>query len=373
LDNGQPTEDIRGLWVKREDGSIAQNPPAEVISDLDTLPYPDREIFKAENLNDPERLFVMASRGCPYHCTYCCNHALRKLYGSDSKYVRFRSVENVIGEIEQARRHYGIITRVGFDDDILPMRKEWFRQFTAEYKRRVGLPFLCNVRPNLVDEETAELLREAGCTEVALGVESGSDRVRNEVLERNLKKEQVINAFNHLTGRGIRVHSYNMVGLPSETLSECLETVKFNAQMKSDWKAAELRVTIFYPYPGTKLYDECSEKGWLTEREVINYADDSILRMETLSRTEILFLHRYFRLLTMLYSRIFRLKKRSKRGEHMLDSLIGSWLARKVAYPVLIGLYPLLIFIYRAFRFVTSRAGAFDHAQAGAKKVKNAC
>ena len=352
MEEGRPPDDLRGLWVRRRDGTIVRNPPAEVIADLDSLPYPDREIFPAENLNDPSRLVVMASRGCPYNCAYCCNQALRELYGARKEYMRFRSVDHVLGEIEQALRHYGIITRIAFDDDILPLRKEWFRRFAQEYRRRVGMPFLCNLRANLVDDETVELLREAGCQEVALGVESGSERVLNEVLCRHLSKEQIASAFERLVRCGIRVHSYNMVGIPTETLGECLETVKFNARVKSDWRAAELRVTIFYPYYGTSLYDLCVQKGWITDRQVLNYADDSILAMDSMSRGEIRFFARYFRLLTMLYSRIFSLKRGGRTGERLLDSLVQSWPARKLAYPVLNGLYPVAVWVYRALDLV---------------------
>lgn len=307
LERGEDIANIRSLWIKR-DGTVIKNSVRPLIEELDRLPFPDREVFHCNTLEEMEerRLTVLASRGCPYNCTYCCNRAIRQQYPNPKRYFRFRSVENVVAEIEAALDRYPAIERVIFHDDILTVDKEWFATFSTEYRRRIGLPFACNSRANLMDDTMARQLREAGCVRVNMGIESGNDYIRTEILNRKMSCEQIVRAFAVCKRHGMRTYSFNMVGLPLEGMPAMLDTIKLNAQISP----AEIQTSIFYPYPRTELYRLCLERGLLRGQETLdNYFEDTILRLDTIGRKQILFVRAYFPQLVRLYSWLQRLPK----------------------------------------------------------------
>lgn len=121
---------IESLWLKAKTGVI-RNPTRPLLENLDSLPFPDRDLFNYQSLEDAteRRLTILASRGCPYKCTYCCNHAIRSLYPNKGAYVRFRSSNNVVDEIEECLRKYPWVERIVFHDDILTMRKDCSQHF----------------------------------------------------------------------------------------------------------------------------------------------------------------------------------------------------------------------------------------------------
>jgi radical SAM superfamily enzyme YgiQ (UPF0313 family) len=268
------------------------------------LPYPDREIFHYESLEEmgERRFTIMASRGCPYDCSYCCNHIIKAQYPNREEYVRFRSAENVIGEIEKGLKEYPSIERIFFHDDILPLNRKWFDEFVELYKKRIVLPFICNNRVNLMNKDTIIKLKEAGCIQVGLGIESGNDAIRTSILNRNTSQEQIISAFRDASNLGIRTYAFNMVGLPFENKMAVLDTVKLNARVK----ASKIQTSIFFPYPFTRLYKLCLEKGYLKEGVTVdNYFNDSIVQLDTMRREEIVFFKTYFTSLVKIYRTIF--------------------------------------------------------------------
>jgi radical SAM superfamily enzyme YgiQ (UPF0313 family) len=138
---------------------------------------------------------------------------------------------------------------VGFSDDILIINKKWLFPFLDLYRREIGLPFLSTVRANLVDEEIARALKEAGCISCVFGVESGVERIRNEVLAKGVKDEAIYEAARLLKKHKIRFGTYNMVGLPSETVDDAFQTVKINARIRPDFPWC----SVLQPYPGTQI------------------------------------------------------------------------------------------------------------------------
>lgn len=318
LEAGRPPTGIRNLWWKRPDGTVERNPLRPLV-DLDTLPFPDRALYDYPNLHH-ERLgeaTMMVSRGCPYRCTYCCNEALREVYRGLGRPVRFRSVPLVIAELRQVLVDYPFIRRFVFDDDILPLRRDWFREFARRYAEEIGRPFACNLRPNLADEEVVGLLKLAGCDEVRFGIESGNDEVRNGLLRRELSREEIVRAFELCHRAGMKVFSFNIVGFPGETVSQMLDTVKLNAAVRAD----VTRVTIFYPYPRTPLHRLSEEMGLLTDRIVTDYATDTVLGFDKIQRNRVVFIRRYFPILARLYRFVKRLPRPFERA---LDAFLSA-------------------------------------------------
>ncbi len=256
---------IESLWIKRGD-SIIKNRVRPLLENLDLLPFPDRTIFNPALLC-PEQIprgTVMASRGCPFNCTYCSNHAQKSVYPNPERYVRYRSPENVVTEIEELVKNDPAIEFIRFDDDILTLDIAWLEELAGLYKKRVGMPFICNSRVNFINEKTVQLLADMGCSVVCMGIESGNEWLRKNVLNRHMSNDQIINAFRLCKEFGIRTVSTNMVGLPFETTEMVLDTIRINALCKPD----TIQVSTFIPYPGTELHFLCEKEGLLQHERV---------------------------------------------------------------------------------------------------------
>ncbi|HEX7343864.1 MAG TPA: radical SAM protein [bacterium] len=245
--DGDPTQ-IPNLWMKRN-GQIIQNPVRPLIQDLDALPFADRSYYDRYPVTARETSKnFMSGRGCAYKCNFCANHMLQELYRDKGKYVRFRSQENVIEEIKMVKAKYPM-RFVGFSDDTLIMSRKWLYPFLEMYKKEIGLPFLSTVRANLVDDELVVRLKDAGCISCVFGLESGVERIRNEVLAKGVKDRDIYRAAEVFKRQGMRFGTYNMFGLPGETIEDAFETVKMNARIKTDYPLG----CILQPYPGTKI------------------------------------------------------------------------------------------------------------------------
>ena len=272
LQEGRPFRDIASLWV-RQGEEILRNPARPLIEDLDSLPYPDRAIFDPANFCDQqhERGTLMASRGCPYDCSYCSNHVQKSIYPNKGSYVRFRSVDNVMGEIREIIESdtQGRLRYMRFDDDILTIRREWFRELAGRYKREVQLPFICNSRVNLLDEELVRLFAGAGCSVICMGIESGNPELRRQVLNRSMSNQRVVEAFQLCRRHGIKTVSSNMVALPRENLESLLDTIRLNARAQPNC----MQVSTYHPYPNTLLWQICDEAGYLSGRHVDSIFD----------------------------------------------------------------------------------------------------
>lgn len=251
---GDPTT-IANLWCKKGD-EIISNPVRPLIQDLDSLPFPDRSYYDRYPITAKEtsKNFI-SGRGCAFKCNFCANHTLQELYHGKGKYVRFRSSENVIEEIRQVKVKYPV-RFVGFSDDILIINKKWLFPFLELYKREIGLPFLSTVRANLVDDKIVGALKAAGCISCVFGIESGVERIRNEVLAKGVMDEHIYEAARLFRQHKIRFGTYNMVGLPGETVDDAFATVRINARIKTDFPWC----SVLQPYPGTQIRQRMEEE-----------------------------------------------------------------------------------------------------------------
>ena len=276
---------IPNLWLK-QNGKIIRNSPRSLIDDLDSLPFPDREIFDYPYLLKRYPLtatLLMYGRGCPYRCPYCINHALAKLYQGKGKYTRLRSPQRVCDEIEYLHRTWGVNDVLIYDDTFTYDRK-WTLEFTTEYKSRFAFPFAVNIRPETVDDELLIALRNAGLYRIIVGVEVGNERIRYEVLNRPISNELLIWLFQRAHELNIRTWANTMMGIPGETPESLQETIDFVRKLTPD----HAQVMVFYPYPGTDLGDLCHKQGYISNRKVATtFIGDSVLRLPTVSRTQI--------------------------------------------------------------------------------------
>lgn len=282
--------DIKNLWIKKGD-SIVKNSLRSLVTTLDELPYPDYGLFDCETmLRDRNGDFaIIASRGCPFSCTYCCNHTLRKVQEGTGKYFRHQSVDYVLREIEVFTQRY-LIKHLTFADDVFGMSRDWALEFCEKYRQKFKLEFECNTRANLVDDRLLESLRNANCTQINIGVETGNEWLRTKVLRRNISNEQIIKAFDTANKFGISTLAYNMIGLPYETPEMVRETINLNKRIAP----SRVAIFFFYPYPGTELYEVCKREGFLSKRKSSSYVSESVLELPTITAKELQKLHTEF-------------------------------------------------------------------------------
>jgi len=260
LSSGKRVDNVKNFWVKNfKTGKIIKNPPRKLIENLDSLPFADRElIYKKDSFfKELEIKRFMTGRGCPFRCTYCFNRQYNALYRNKGKIVRHRSVDNVIKEIEEIRNKYPLGS-IKFIDDTFNINPGWLKEFCEKYKEKINLPFICNIRADLVTSEMAHQLKNANCIVVYIGIETGNEKVRKEILERNMSNEQILNACKLLRKNRIKIVSQNMLGLPGEGIEKSFETILFNSKCKVNFPG----FSIFQPYPDTALTDYAIKNGF---------------------------------------------------------------------------------------------------------------
>ena len=257
---------IRNLYVKK-DGGIIKNELRPLIENLDSLPFPDRSIFdKYAHYRKMRRRYLITSRGCPYNCSYCFNNSLKKIVEGKGKYVRQKSVSNVIEELKLLRENYKPL-RIKFYDDIFVLNKNWILDFCEQYKKEINIPFIAQIRVNLVNEEIIKALKQAGCITVDFGIESGNPEFRKIILKRDIPDNQILEVALLLKKYGIKTLTFNMVGLPDETIDMCFDTIRLNIKAKISYT----HVLIFTPYPGSDLSDYAVSKGYFNgDKKSIN-------------------------------------------------------------------------------------------------------
>ncbi|MGC9333013.1 MAG: B12-binding domain-containing radical SAM protein [Anaerolineae bacterium] len=254
---GAPLTGIDNWWFKRN-GDIERNPVRNLENDLDRLQFPDRELlYQKDGFTRQSGIkHFITSRGCPYDCTYCFNHALAEIYRGKGRRMRQMSVGRVIEEVRGVQLRYPM-QFVVFLDDLFIIYEDWLRELAERFPREIGLPFFCNVRANLVTPPKVALLREAGCVSVGMGLETGNGHLRNQILKRNLSDEQIVAASTLIREAGIRLLTTNMLGLPGGTLENDLETLALNHACKPDYANAFL----YQPYPRTELGEYAQQRG----------------------------------------------------------------------------------------------------------------
>lgn len=241
------------------------------FNNLDEIAFPDRALFYShKEFRDNPMKNIITTRDCPYSCSYCYNHSWKEMFRGQKYFMQRRSAANVIAEIKELRKHY-ILDKVLFIDDNFLINDIWVEEFSAKYAREIGLPFLCSFRVNLLDEEKLKRLRDAGLFMVNFALESADPFVQSEILHRgNIKNEDVILAIELFRKYNIKCRMQNMIGLPvRESLKEALATLEFNKRHRVD----DSWVSIFQPYPNTKLADYCLKHGFIEGSEKDNVAE----------------------------------------------------------------------------------------------------
>lgn len=218
---------------------------------IDSLPWPARDDFPDMKVRD-----FISSRGCPYKCNYCYNAQWAELF-PEQKGVRTRDAEDVVAEICSTVKDHKA-EYVYFQDSCFGVNMGWMEEFSSLYRDRVSLPWQCNFRPEQITEYRAELLKGSNCVAVRMALESASNRLRGLIGRTSIKLKTVREAAGILKDYDIQLMLQNIIGLPTSTIEDDLFTLEQNILYKPTYAW----VSIFQPYPGTALGNQCKEEGW---------------------------------------------------------------------------------------------------------------
>lgn len=308
IDKEQDFVDVANLTVKTRKGQLIANDIRDLVNPLDLLPTPDFGVYREYPIiMNQLQPTIVAVRGCPYSCTYCYNDGYRALYKGKGPYVRVSSPKRVIDDIKENLRFIPHARVIDFPGDCFGIDDSWLEDLMTRYQEEIALPFSCLYRPELITERKAALLAKGGCYYVAFGIESGSERIRKEILKRNYSNEMIIRAADILQRHGIKFRVYNMVGLPTENIDNLWETIKLNVKIKPEMPWC----SIYTPYPGTKLSEISAELGLLSagynfERLPTNFHLNSILNIP--QKDYMLKVHHFFQSM-VLFPRLMPLWK----------------------------------------------------------------
>ncbi|MCA9402956.1 MAG: B12-binding domain-containing radical SAM protein [Candidatus Omnitrophica bacterium] len=282
---------IRSLWVRTPQG-VVENPMGNLVENLDDLPFPDRGMYAKSGYFDRlDSLDVIAGRGCTFNCSYCMNTTLKEMMRGKGQFIRKHSPQYMIDQLKELQERYHPKSFT-FVDELFTVNKTWLREFCGLYKENITVPFICSVTADTVDEETAELLAEAGVFRVCLGLETGNEDLRHKVLNKRFTNEQFFQTADRLHRHGIRFLTSNMLGLPGETVDNAFETVRLNREAKTDY----LYYSVFQPYPELVLTNQMKKDGLLDDPDPAGYDSTffkgSLLKQDNIR--ELVNLHKFF-------------------------------------------------------------------------------
>ena len=273
LSNAKPITRIPNLWIKKPGGLIEKNPTLPFKQDLDSLPYVDRKMWEPW-INEPRRYpSLLLGRGCLFRCAYCSNHAMQRL--SSGCFVRFRSPENIIGEIKYICRLYPDVNSIYLEVETIAPQKNAFLLFeklekfnnASMSKLSFGLNFTITstyMRKGKQCRKFFEMFKRANVDYVNVGLESGSERVRRDVLHRPPYTNKDLVRFSMITKEyNIDLNVYVLIGVPGETLKDYRKTIQIVRRIQPK----SVFLSIFYPYPGTDLFNIALKQG-LIQRDV---------------------------------------------------------------------------------------------------------
>ena len=277
---------VKGLVYRDPSGAVVASGPRALVPDLDDYPYPALHLIRSLDKYAPPDATVfpaapiMVSRGCPGQCTYC---QTKNIFG---RRTRFRSPENVIGEIRRLVHEHGV-REIHFLDDVITANKKFVRAFCDLLKRepyQLRLQVANGLRADMVNEEILTALRDVGLSNVGFGVESGNDRVL-QIIKKGISKDQVRKAVRTAKSLGLETWAFFLFGLPGDTEESIRDTVDFAIELNPKYA----KFAILKPFPGSEAYYQLDEKGLVDTRDYSQYGvyTPPVHHLETVSQERI--------------------------------------------------------------------------------------
>ena len=274
LEKNTALNSVNGIVFKDGD-KIINTKPQSYVENLDSLDFPLTHAQKVLKDFDkyPKEAFsyIFASRGCPYACTFCESKSMW------TRKVRYRSPENVVAELKQMYE-FGI-KKVNFDDDTFGVSKKNIKAINdLMHDKLSNMTYTCETVVQLAkDENVVKDMKRGGCTAAFVGIESGNNEMLKKI-KKTQTTEECIQAVKNLRKHGIESHAFIIVGFPDETEETFKQTMDFIPKLKPDG----VIFSIFTPYPGSDIYNECKDKGIIEgEFDLVLYNHQSPLNCFT--------------------------------------------------------------------------------------------
>lgn len=263
IEKGGASGPIPNTRFRRPDGQVVIGPQIGFVPDLDALPIFDKPLWE-EYMRFGETYVTMASRGCPYRCTYCFNSFFARLpQEKDGKYIRYRSVGHMMHELRAAKRRYNF-RMIEFFDDVFTLDKGWLKSFLDQYKKEIDVPYQIFTHIKFVDEDVAKWLSESGCRTAQIGIQTLDDEYKRRKLKRYETAAQAAEVLDIMKRHKIHVKFDHMFGLPGEPVGAQETARKFYVEH------TPYRITTFWTnfFPGTQMLKEAQAQGLLSGEDI---------------------------------------------------------------------------------------------------------
>ncbi|MGC1547018.1 MAG: hopanoid biosynthesis associated radical SAM protein HpnJ [Rhodanobacter sp.] len=275
---GRPLKDINGLSYTAPDGSVQHNPSRAIIENMDDLPFVTpiyQRDLKIDNyfigyLKHPY-VSIYTGRGCRSKCTFC----LWPQTVGGHRY-RVRSPENVLAEARWIKENMPEVKEIMFDDDTFTDFKPRAEEI-ARGLGKLGITWSCNAKAN-VPYDTLKIMKENGLRLLLVGYESGDDQILHNI-KKGLRTDIARRFTEDCRKLGITIHGTFILGLPGETRETIERTIRFAKEINPH----TIQVSLAAPYPGTSLYKQAIENGWLEENEAVNLVNDKGVQLALIS------------------------------------------------------------------------------------------
>mgnify|MGYP001583979719 CR=1 FL=1 len=286
LRSGGDISDIPNTWFKKDTGQIIKNSIRPLVDINKVLPdyglFEEKRFFRPMGGKILKTVPLETARGCPYQCTFCDSPMWTRLYHEKcgTVFLRRKSINSLIEEIRYLVREYNPDLLYVIDDTFLARPIEEIRDFAEKY-REFQIPFWMNTRPETLDQEKIDLLKQMNCYRMSIGVECGNEEFRKKKLRRFGSNNDILKSLEILSKSGIPFSINNIIGFPDETRELIFETIVLNRQFSG---YDSLTVSIFTPYHGSKLREEAVQKGYLDPEIITTHTtSSSSLNMPQLS------------------------------------------------------------------------------------------
>lgn len=269
LRNKKEINNVPGAWIRYGD-QLIKSGQSPLVADLDELPFPEIDSFAKNNPELTEFYPLLTARGCPFNCSYCNSASYKKMYKGFGKYVRKRSAENCLEELEIVTKKYDI-KQIHIIDDVFTMDFDWLEEFLPAYKERINLPYTCLVHPERIEARTISLLKETGCIYIKCGIQSINPQISRKVFKRRVNLEKIRSLIKEIKNVDIVLKLDFIIGAPGETEEDLINLVDFIKEVKVD----DIFLYFLKYYPKTQIIDYALDNDYITAEKVQSIVEGS--------------------------------------------------------------------------------------------------
>lgn len=262
LERGEENYNIKNLWFKK-DGQIIKNDIRPLVDNLDSIPFPDKELFE-KYISFQDQYIIMTARKCPFNCFYCSNNHLQKIYRGKGKFLSRRSPDNVIEELKWANERYHP-KEIIFFDDVFTSDMSWLEEFFNRYVNEIAIPYRCLSHPVFLSEDVVSLLKKTNCLCIQLGVQTLNENTRREIINRHETNDKLKAIFDLCDRYHLEYNIDHIFGLPFESEKDYIEAAEFYIDRKC---CTEINTCWLSYFPNTEIVNIAINNGLLNSGDI---------------------------------------------------------------------------------------------------------